>query len=299
MLGAADEHVGLDADLAQLLDRVLRGLRLQLAARAQVRDERQVDERDVLAADLERELPDGLEEGQPLDVADRAADLADEHVGVADAAPDARLDLVGDVRDHLHRLAEVVAAALLRDDRLVDLARRVVAVLGQRRVGEALVVPEVEVGLGAVVGHVHLAVLVRRHRPRIDVDVRVELLVRDLEAVRLEQEADRGARQPLSEARGHAAGHEDELRHPLLPGKAEHTPRPDERPGRARGRVVGAGGDGRRDAGTLWRCAVAVSSLPLLALAVAVVVWLTQEAPPAPRAPVPHRGPRRALRHRA
>jgi hypothetical protein len=33
-----------------------------------------------------------------------------------------RLDLVGDVRDHLHGLAEVVAAALLGDDGVVDLA---------------------------------------------------------------------------------------------------------------------------------------------------------------------------------
>jgi hypothetical protein len=40
---------------------------------------------------------------------------------------------------------------------------------------EALVVPEVQIGLGAVLGHEHLAVLERRHRARIDVDVRIEL----------------------------------------------------------------------------------------------------------------------------
>ena len=37
---------------------------------------------------------------------------------------DARFDLVGDVRNDLHRRAEVLAAALLRDDRLVDAAGR-------------------------------------------------------------------------------------------------------------------------------------------------------------------------------
>ena len=36
------------------------------------------------------------------------------------AALDEFLDLVGDVRDHLHRLAEIVAAALLGEHRLVD-----------------------------------------------------------------------------------------------------------------------------------------------------------------------------------
>jgi hypothetical protein len=54
-------------------------------------------------------------------------------------------------------------------------------------------VPEVEVGLRAVVGHVDLAVLVRAHRARVDVDVRVELDEGDAQAARLEQRADADA----------------------------------------------------------------------------------------------------------
>ena len=101
--------------------------------------------------------------GSDLDVADGPADLDDHDVRVAVAgdARDALLDLVGDVRDDLDGAAEVVAAPLLGDDRLVDAAGRDVAELGQVLVDEALVVAEVEVGLGAVVGDEHLAVLVR------------------------------------------------------------------------------------------------------------------------------------------
>ena len=80
---------------------------------------------------------------------------------VAGDALDALLDLVGDVRDDLDRAAEVVAAALLGDDRLVDAAGGDVAELGQVLVDEALVVAQVEVRLGAVVGDEDLAVLVR------------------------------------------------------------------------------------------------------------------------------------------
>ena len=79
---------------------------------------------------------------------------------------DAVLDLVGDVRNDLHRAAEIVAAPLLLDDRQVDLAGRPVVVPRRDRVGEALVVAEIEVRFGAVVGDVHLAVLVRAHRAR-------------------------------------------------------------------------------------------------------------------------------------
>ena len=126
------------------------------------------------------------------------------------------LDLVGDVRDDLHGAPEVVAAPLLLDHRQVDLAGRPVVVARRHLVGEALVVPEVEVGLRAVVGDVDLAVLVRAHRPRVDVDVGVELLERDLVAVALEQRADRGRRQALAERGNHAAGDEDVLDGPLL-----------------------------------------------------------------------------------
>ncbi len=52
--------------------------------------------------------------------------------------------------------------------------------------GEALVVAKVEVGLGAVFGDEHLAVLEGAHRARVDVDVGVELEVGDLDAAGFE-----------------------------------------------------------------------------------------------------------------
>src|SRR5205085_8959500 len=78
---------------------------------------------------------------------------------------------------------------------------------------EPLVVAEVEVGLAAVLRDVHLTVLERAHRARVDVDVRVHLLQRDLEPAALEQEAHAGGREALAEARDHAARDEDVLSH--------------------------------------------------------------------------------------
>ena len=136
-LGAADQNVGLDTDLAQLADRVLRRLGLQLAGRLQVRHEREVDVQAVFLADIERELADGFEERQAFDVADRAADFGDDDVDVfvvvASLAMHA-FDFVGDVRNDLHGLAQELAAPFLVDDRQVDLAGRVVRVAGQRAV---------------------------------------------------------------------------------------------------------------------------------------------------------------------
>ncbi|MDT4889364.1 hypothetical protein FQZ97_1260510 [compost metagenome] len=88
------------------------------------------------------------------------------------------------MRDHLHRLAEVVAAAFLLQHRLVDLAGGEVVGLLHARFNETLVVAQVQVGFGAVVGDEDLAVLEGRHGARVHVDVRVELDEGDFEAAR-------------------------------------------------------------------------------------------------------------------
>jgi hypothetical protein len=62
-------------------------------------------------------------------------------------------------------------------------------------VEEALVVADVQVGLRAVLGDEHLAVLERVHGARIDVEVGVELLHRDAQSARDEQ-ASRGLKMP-------------------------------------------------------------------------------------------------------
>jgi hypothetical protein len=115
-VGAAQQGVGLDADFAQLLHGVLGGLGLELARSGDEGHVGQVDEGGVVRAELQAELAHGFEEGERLDVAHGATDLddgdIDRIVGAhAGTALDVFLDLVGDVRDHLHRLAEVVAPA--------------------------------------------------------------------------------------------------------------------------------------------------------------------------------------------
>jgi hypothetical protein len=170
-----------------------------------------VDEGAPVAADLVAQLPDRLEERKGLDVADGAADLDDLEVGALRLAEraDPFLDLVGDVRDHLHRLAEVVAATFLREDRRVDGARGEVRASMEILVEEPLVVTEIEVGLGAVVEHEHLAVLEGVHRPGVDVDVRVELLEDDLQPTRLEEATEGRGGDAFAEARGDASRDED------------------------------------------------------------------------------------------
>ncbi|MNG11315.1 hypothetical protein D3C84_948470 [compost metagenome] len=140
----------------------------------------------ALGADFDAQLADRLEERLRLDVADGTADFHQGDVGIAGALDDAALDLVGDVRNHLHGGAQVVAAALLAQHVLVDPAGGEVVVLGHPRADEALVVAQVEVGFRAVMGDEHFTMLERTHGPRIDVDVGVEFQHGDLQPPRLQ-----------------------------------------------------------------------------------------------------------------
>ena len=76
---------------------------------------------------------------------------------------------------------------------------------------------EVEVGLGAVVGDEDLAMLIRRHRAGIDVEIGVELAQADLVAARLQQRAERRRSETFAERGDHAAGDEDVPRHGTQP----------------------------------------------------------------------------------
>ena len=85
-----------------------------------------MDVADVVFADLVAQLTNRLEERQALNVADGAANL-DEHdvdgLGLRDTQ-DAALNLVGDVRDDLHRRTEVLATTLATNHAVVDRAGR-------------------------------------------------------------------------------------------------------------------------------------------------------------------------------
>ena len=180
LFGAADQDVGLYADFAQFCDALLGGLCFEFARSLQIRQEGDVDKEDVFLADFERELAQGFQEGEAFDVADGTADFGDEDVDVFAGSVHTVFNLVRDVGNDLNGFAEVIAAAFLLEDVFVDLPRSEVVETAEFAVGEAFVVPQVEVGFGAVVENVDFAVLEGAHCPGVDVQIGVEFLDSDL-----------------------------------------------------------------------------------------------------------------------
>ena len=95
--------------------------------------------------------------------------------------------LVGDVGDDLHGAAQERALALTVQQVPVDPPRGHGAAARQALVHEALVVAQVQVGLGAVVGDKDLAVLIGAHGAGVHVQIGVKFLVAHPQAPLLQQ----------------------------------------------------------------------------------------------------------------
>ena len=132
----------------------------------------------ALRTELPSQLTDGLQERLSLDVADGSAYFCYHEIEMflGGIQQNPAFYLVGDMRHHLNRLAEIVAAAFAFNDAEVDAPCRYAVVARRLDARETFVVPKVEVGFKAVGSNVAFTMLVRVQRARVNVDVWVEFL---------------------------------------------------------------------------------------------------------------------------
>jgi hypothetical protein len=202
---------------------MLGGFGLDLAGTSDDGHQGQMHVQHLIAPELHAHLANCLEKRQRFDVADRAADFHHAHIGIAGAHADSVLDFVGEVRDHLHRRAQIIAAPLLGNDTLVDTSRREIAVAPGGHAHEALVMTEIQVGLSAVGGDENLAMLERAHGAGIHVDVGIQLHHADLEPACLENGPQGSGCNAFAQRGNDAAGDEYESSHVVTADKSEIT----------------------------------------------------------------------------
>ena len=183
LLGAADDHIGVNTFLAQHAYAVLGGFGLQFFGGFQVGDEGKVYNHAVLFRHFPLQLAYGLNEGQTLDITHCSADLSDDDVVLAFLTQELypSLDLIGDMRYYLYGLAQVVAFSFFVYNGLVYTARGHIVGLRGGDVQEAFIMSQVQVGLCPVVRNETFAVFVGVERTGIHIDVRIEFLYGDFQ----------------------------------------------------------------------------------------------------------------------
>ena len=95
-------------------------LGFQFAGGGDVWHQRKVHEDDVFRAELEAHLADGFEEWERFDVADGTADFDQDDVHTFGNFAEGGFNFIGDVRDDLDGLAQIIATAFFGDDGFVD-----------------------------------------------------------------------------------------------------------------------------------------------------------------------------------
>ena len=151
-----------------------------------------MDEQTVPSSDFERNLSDRFQKRLTFDIARRSADFGNRNVGsrTLGIGVDIRFDLVGNVRDDLHRTAEIIAVTFLIQNRPVNFTRRQIGITVKIFIDKPFVMSEIEIGFGTVFGNKNFAVLQRTHRSGIDVDVGIEFLCGNFKPPRLEQSSE-------------------------------------------------------------------------------------------------------------
>ena len=85
-------------------------------------------------------------------------------------------DLIGDVRDDLYGLAQIIAAPLFLNHVLIDPSGGDIIGLVRLDIQEPLVMPQIQICFVPIDGYITLPVLVRIECARIYVDIRIQLL---------------------------------------------------------------------------------------------------------------------------
>ena len=184
-----------------------------------------MDVKHIIAAHILFDLTDGFHERFAFDIAHGAADFGDDKIGIllAAHAVDPFLDLIRDMRNDLYGTAQIITAAFLFDDGLIDPAGSHIGMTAQIDIDETFIMTQVEVSFRPIIGDEDFAVLVRAHRAGVDVDVRIELLNGDLISSALQQTAQRSSRNPFAQRRNHAARHKNILGHFFPPLYSNQT----------------------------------------------------------------------------
>ena len=109
----------------------------------------------------------------------------------------------------LDRAAQVIAVAFPADHLGVHLAGGHIAIAVQANIDETFVMPQVQVGFCAIIQDVDLTMLIGRHRPGIDIDIRVEFLNGDFYTALFEQPPDGSSGDAFADRADHTAGKTD------------------------------------------------------------------------------------------
>ncbi len=109
------------------------------------------------------------------------------------------------MRNHLDTLSAILEISLPFNDFLINRARRQIIGSGEFETHKTLIVSHILISFVAICEHKHLSVFRRIHRPRIDIDIRIDFHRRHRKPTRLKDFSNRRGGDTLPHTAHHAA----------------------------------------------------------------------------------------------
>ena len=203
----------LDANGAQLLDRMLGRFCLEFSSSWDVGQKCQMNIDRMAARQIIAELADRLKKRQALNVAYRAANFDQHKIDPVIAFQHKFFDVICNVRNDLHGRAQIIAAPLSGYNILIDTSRGNIILPVGGAPCKALVMAKIKISLRPVISNENFAMLRRAHRARIYIEVGIKFTQAYCITASLKQGAKSCRRKPLAQRGHHAAGDENIASH--------------------------------------------------------------------------------------
>ena len=165
----------------------------------------------IFPADRIPDLPNCFYKRERFDVADRTAYFRNNDVaaGLLRRLHNAALNLVGNMRDNLYGRSAIVPSPFMIQNGKVYFSGRVAIEFMQSNIGEPFVMAEIEVGFSAVLRYKNFSMLIGVHRPRIDIQIRIKLLIDNRKPSAFQQKSDRCGGNAFPKGRNNPAGNKN------------------------------------------------------------------------------------------
>ena len=135
------------------------------------------------------QLAHAFDKRKRFDITDRTSDFSDHEIKFVFISQQFHiaLDLVRDMRHHLHSLSQVIPFTFFVNNALIDAPCCDVICAGCLNIQETFVMSEVQIRFMSVYGNIAFPMLVRVQRSRIDINIGVKFLNGNLVASCLKQ----------------------------------------------------------------------------------------------------------------
>jgi len=190
---------------------VLGGFGLDLSGGFNIGHQGEMDEQGVFPPQIAANLANGLDKGQPFDIADGPADFDDRNVDHAVELENRPFDFIGNVGDYLNGATQIFTPPFFHDHGVVDAPGGVVVDLCHHRIGVTFVVAHVQIGFRSIVGDEDFPVLEGVHGAGVDIYIRVEFLEGNGQAAAFKKSAERSGCKAFTKGREHSAGNKNKL----------------------------------------------------------------------------------------